>query len=79
MARLLDALAPPGKPGGSRYTSYRDPEDMGRTLAEIVLSNLRTGRAELAARGERRGALSGSLYYAFPQAAAALGVKASAG
>ena len=72
IGRLLEEHAPVGEIGASRYTLFRDAEDMGRTTAAAVLTYLRSDSADLIARGERHGAPSGSLFYAYPQAAAAL-------
>jgi TraY domain-containing protein len=75
VVHLLDRLAPAGMAGESTYadTTIETPEQMGRNFASIVLMFLGTDAAEMAARAESRGALSGSIFYAYPQAARDLG------
>jgi hypothetical protein len=74
LALLMDRLAPPGGAGSSRYPLAQSPREMGRILASIVLAFLASGDKGLPSIGDRRGSTRGSLFYAYPQAARALGL-----
>jgi hypothetical protein len=75
IVEVLNALEPPaGGPGErSEYRMVQTAEEAGRLIAAMVLANLTT-TDDLPARGDRRGARRGSLFYAFPQVARDLGI-----
>jgi hypothetical protein len=71
---VLDRLAPAGDSHKSRYPNAKTPQDMGLLMAMMVLSYLTANRRKMRGLVERTGG-RGSLFYAFPQAADALGLR----
>jgi hypothetical protein len=76
---LLERLAPVGEAEHGRYPLFESPEQAGRVALHTVLALLEREETDSWARGREREASSGSLYYAMPQAAKALGQHRSKG
>ena len=74
LLQVLDQLAPTAPVGDSRYPMEPTPERMGHVIASLIRLNLTAKPDEQRARGDRRGAGRGSLFYAFPQVARDLGL-----
>jgi TraY domain len=78
IAHLLDRLAPTGEIEASRYPLFETSEAMGRSIGSHAMAYLSSSDS-LLKRAEGRGAPTGSLLYAFPQAARDLGFKTRQG
>jgi hypothetical protein len=74
IVQILDHLAPPGEPGPTRYTLFRDVEDAARIVASIVLMQLTMDPKESRLIGIEAGRPSGSMWFGFPEAAEDLGL-----
>jgi TraY domain len=73
VVQVLDRLAPGGENEASRYSLFETPEEMGRTITSMIWVLLTSD--DLVEQAERRRAPTGSLFYAYPQAARELGFK----
>ena len=73
LSHVLDRLAPAGAVEPARYPQYESPAHAGRVAADVVLVMLAQDEGRLQAMAESRAAGIGSIFYAFPQAARALG------
>lgn len=74
LIEILDHVAPAGSAESSPYAREATPEQAGHTLASMVVGLLRSPD-QLLAYGEAHQKPVGSLYYGFPQAARALGLR----
>lgn len=72
LSHVLDRLAPDGAVESARYPQYESPAHAGRVAADVVLVLLAQDKANMRAMAEQRGAGTGSIFNAFPQAARTL-------
>jgi hypothetical protein len=75
--QLLDRLAPSGEVKASRYPQEETPQELGRHILSLVITLLNADNASLYRLSEQLGGGRGSIWYAFPQAAKALGISTS--
>ncbi len=75
LLHVLDRLAPEGAVEPAPYAQYESPAHAGRVAADVVLHLLTQEVGAMDAMAKERGAVTGSIFYAFPQAAQALARK----
>jgi hypothetical protein len=75
LSHVLDRLAPDSAAAPGRFRQYESPAHAGRVAADVVLVLLAQEQARMHAIAKDRGADTGSIFYAYPQAAQTLARK----